>query len=108
MKFFDFGMIEVFGFQIVIMSYLLLVSKPTEARTRISTFYRRFIRNTGDNDEEQNFIEKIHNSSAPVYNHYILKTTELYISPDNPSCAKLCPKGNVVSSANLYILQCSK
>ena len=103
MKFLTWGRTEAFPFQMIAVTYLMLVSKPIDAKTRVSNFYRRFIRNAGDDTEEKNFIEKIHNSTAPVYNHYILATTENFGL--NPSCANLCPKGTVIFSLLIIRLQ---
>ena len=105
MKFLDCGREESLRLQMIMVTCLLTVSKPIDAKTRISNFYRRFIRNTEVDTEEKNFIEKIHNSTVPVYNHYILSTTELLGL--NPSCAKLCPKGIVIFSIPTIRLKCN-
>ena len=76
---------------ILSVAYLLCNLEITYGRTRISTFYHRFVRNAGSAAEEKNFIETIHDASAPIYNHYYLSATEL--SASDPSCGKLCPKG---------------
>ena len=70
---------------------LLCVLDVTDGKTKISTFYHRFIRNAASAVEEKNFIEAIHNASAPLYNHYYHSFTEL--AGSDPSCKKLCPKG---------------
>ena len=104
MKFLDCGREESFRLQMIVVTCLLTISKPIDAKTRISNFYRRFIRNAEVDTEEKNFIEKIHNSTVPVYNHHILATTELLGL--NPSCAKLCPKGIVIFSITTIRLKC--
>ena len=78
-------------FLILSVAYLLCNLEIIHGKTRISTFYHRFIRNAGTATDEKNFIEAIHDASAPIYNHYYLSATEL--SGSDPSCGKLCPKG---------------
>ena len=72
-------------------AYLLCDLDVTNGKTKISTFYHRFIRNAASAVDEKNFIEAIHNASAPLYNHYYHSFTEL--AGSDPSCKKLCPKG---------------
>ena len=70
---------------------LLCVLDVTDGKTKISSFYHRFIRNAASAVDEKNFMEAIHNASAPLYNHYYHSFTEL--AGSDPSCKKLCPKG---------------
>ena len=66
-----------FGFVGLILVYLLFITNPIEAKTRISKFYKRLIRQA----------EK----SSTVYSSLTEKYTELLSR--EPSCGKLCPKG---------------
>merc|ERR1711997_1355127 len=77
-----------FPFLSLLVFCILFQTKETIARSRISKFYNRFIRNA--QDDPPNFIERIVNASIPRYNHYMLATTELVVT--DPSCRKLCPK----------------
>ena len=85
------GTNKIFPFLSLLVFCILFQTKETIARSWISKFYNRFIRNA--QDDPPNFIERIVNASIPRYNHYMLATTELVAT--DPSCRKLCPKGNV-------------
>ena len=89
---------------VLTIAYILCIFKLSHGKTKVSSFYHRFIRNAASASEEKNFIEAIHNASTPLYNHYYHSFTE----PEgaSPSCGKLCPKGIYYSSSD-HLFSCS-
>ena len=97
------GTNKIFPFLSLLLFCILFQTKETIARSRISKFYNRFIRNA--QDDPPNFIERIVNASIPRYNHYMLATTELVAT--DPSCRKLCPKGDIYIKKKLRLVNVS-
>ena len=94
---------KIFPLLSLLVFCILFQTKETAARSRISKFYNRFIRNA--QDDPPNFIERIVNASIPRYNHYMLATTELVAT--DPSCRKLCPKGNIYINKKVTASKCT-